>query len=76
MKEIIKILEEHNIKCVITNCVPDSDDLIISHKNFYVNLDHVNSYNINKNTGYVDFSNGIIKVIVYYTLEYIHITVL
>ena len=76
MEEIIKILEEHNIKCLVTNCVSDSDDLTISHKNFYVNIDHVTSYNINENTGWIEFSNGIVKVIVYYDLEYIHITVL
>ena len=71
MEEIIKILEEHNIKCV-----QNGNDLSLSHKNFYINIENIKTYDTSLNTGWVDFYNGIIKVIVYYDLEYIHITVL
>ena len=71
MKEIIKILEEHNIKCV-----QDSNDLNLSHTNFYINIEDVRESYHNPCTGYVEISNRKIGVTVYYPLEYMHITVL
>ena len=71
MEEIIKILEEHNIKCV-----QNGNDLSLSHKNFYVNIENLKESYHNPCTGYFEFSNKIVMATVYYTLEYIHITVL
>ena len=76
MEEIIKILEEHNIKCLVTKCVHDSDDLTISHKNFYIDIQGVTFAKQFDSFEIVEISNGIIKVAIYYKNEYIHITVL
>ena len=70
MEEIIKILEEHNIKCV-----QDGNDLSLSHKNFYINVENVIESKI-INSKMISFHNDVIIVTVYYTLEYIHVTVL
>ena len=71
MEEIIKILEEHNIKCVW-----NGNDLVLSHKNFYVNVEDIQLYDMCEPTKTIEFITMKVAVRVYYTLEYIHITVL
>ena len=71
MEEIIKILEEHNIKCV-----QNGNNLSLSHKNFYINVEDVKSYNLFKNLSIVELLTKKLTVDVYYEHEYIHITVI
>ena len=69
MEEIIKILEEYNIKCV-----KNGNNLSLSHNNFYINVESVQHSWIKNKT--VHIYNKIIHVLVWYEQEYIHITAL
>ena len=71
MEEIIKILEEHNIKCVW-----DGNDLSLSHKNFYVNIEDVESRILFDDLTIIEIKNKKIVVDIYYTFEHIHVMVL
>ena len=68
MEEIIKILEEHNIKCVW-----NGNDLSLSHKNFYIEIEDI--IESRKNNKIVRLKNKKIVVNVFYKHEVIHVTV-
>lgn len=71
MEEIIKILEEHNIKCV-----QNGNDLSLSHKNFYICIKDVNKIETSEFLEYIEIKNHKVSVTVYLKHEYIHVTIL
>ena len=71
MEEIIKILEEHNIKCV-----QNGNDLCLLHKNFCINIEDINVHTLFKDLTIVELLTKKLTVDVYYEHEYIQITVI
>lgn len=71
MKEIIKLLNEHNIECVHTH-----NDFNLLHRNFFIDINDVTNCYHNESCGYIQILNKTIMVIVYYELEYAHVTAL
>ena len=71
MEEIIKILEEHNIKCV-----QNGNDLSLSHKNFYIDIQNIESLILFSDLTIIEIKNKKIVVDIYYTFEYIQVTVI
>ena len=69
MKDIIKILEEHNIKCV-----QDGNDLSLSHKNFCISIKDVHAYK-HETDGQIQFYNSIMTTTIYYYNEYMSVTI-